>query len=57
MERTLTKEDVWGKFDEETHEKLSDGMIVSRTGEICEIFGDEVPYKSVTVICDSDQAD
>jgi len=53
----LTKEDVWGKYDEDTHECVSKGMIVARTDEICPIFGDKVPYKSVTVVCAEGQYD
>ena len=45
---TLTKADVWGVFDE-NHVRLSDGMVIARSGETCPHFGDEVPYKSVTV--------
>lgn len=51
----LTKEDVWGKWDENTNKRVSDGMIVSRSDETCSIFGDIVPYKSVTVICNEEQ--
>jgi len=46
----ITKEDVWGKFDERTHKKLSNGMIVARSEEQCPIFKDKIPYKSVTVV-------
>lgn len=46
----LTQEDVWGKF--ENHTKVSDGMIVARSDDKCPYFGDVVPYKSVTVVCD-----
>lgn len=53
--RTLTKEDVWGKFDEKTGKRASDGMIVARPTEKCPIFGDILPFKSVTVVCDEDQ--
>lgn len=48
----LTKEDVWGKYDEKTHSMLTNGMIVARTKEKCPIFKDIVPFKSVTVVCD-----
>jgi hypothetical protein len=51
----LTKQDVWGSFDETTHEKLSDGMIVARYKDICPIWKDELPNKSVTVICTETQ--
>lgn len=47
----LTKEDVWGVFDMEKMERTSEGMIVARHKDICPIFKDEVPYKSVTVVC------
>lgn len=47
----LTKEDVWGKYNG------NDGMVVSKTGEICSIFHDKVAHKSVTVVCDADQVD
>lgn len=48
--KTITEEDVWGRFDETRTKKIDRGMIVARSGEICPIFGDEVPYKSVTVV-------
>lgn len=48
--RNLTKEDVWGKFNE-NFEKISNGMIIARSKERCPIFGDVLPYKSVTVSC------
>lgn len=53
----ITKEDVWGKFNSDYTIKLSSGMIVANYNEVCPIFGDIVPYKSVTVICDEDQLD
>jgi hypothetical protein len=46
----LTKEDVWGKYDDKAH-KLSNGMIIARGEEKCPIFKDKLPYKSVTVVC------
>lgn len=51
----LKMEDVWGKFDKITSKKISKGMIVARSEEQCPHFGDEVPYKSVTVVCSEDQ--
>ena len=51
----LTKEDVWGKFDEETHQRLSPGMIVARSEQICPVWKDKLPYKSVTVICKAEE--
>ena len=50
----LTKEDVWGKFDENFN-LIDKGMIVARHEETCPVFNDEVPYKSVTVVCDIEQ--
>lgn len=48
----ITKEDVWGLYNTETFEIISDGMIVSRSDAICSVFNDKVPYKSVTIVCD-----
>lgn len=48
--KTLTKEDVWGKFNEK-FEKISNGMIVARYNDKCPVFKDIIPYKSVTVVC------
>jgi hypothetical protein len=53
----LTKEDVWGVFDPETHKTISSGMVVAKSGEKCPVFEDILPYKSVTVICNEDQRD
>jgi len=50
----LTKEDVFGKFDS-NYNRISNGMIVARSGDTCPIFKDKVPYKSETVICTIDQ--
>ena len=47
----LKKDDVWGRFNRETHKMESDGLVVARQGEKCPVFGDVVPYKSVTVVC------
>ena len=52
--KVLTQEDVWGKLDE-NYNRISSGMIVARTDEVCPIFKDKVPYKSVTVVCNSSQ--
>lgn len=51
----LKKEDVWGEYDHENSRWISEGMIVARPRNICPVFGDEVPYKAVTVICDASQ--
>lgn len=53
--KKLTKDDIWGIFDPIKCERISKGMIVARHGEICPIFEDEVPYKSVTVVCPKNQ--
>lgn len=45
----VTKDAVFGKFDE-NHERIDAGMVVARTGDICPIWGDEVRYKSVTIV-------
>ena len=54
---TLNKDDVWGAYNVETRQRISDGMIVARSEEICPIFGDKVPNKSVTVVCNQKQYD
>lgn len=53
----LTQEDVWGEYDINNGERISRGMIVARSGEICPVFNDKIPYKSVTVICPKNQYD
>lgn len=55
MPLRLSKEDVWGKWHNESHVKISNGMIVARGYETCPVFNDIVPCKSVTVICDKEQ--
>lgn len=47
----IQKADVWGDFDHDTGKSLGDGMIVARADDICPVWGDKIPYKSVTVIC------
>lgn len=51
----LKQEDVWGEYDPVLGVKVSEGMIVARTDDTCPIFGDKVPYKSVTVVCNEEQ--
>lgn len=51
----MTQEDVWGGLD--TEGKRTFGMIVARSEEKCPHFGDEIPYKSVTVVCLKEQLD
>lgn len=57
---TVQKDDVFGVFCLETYTRKSEGMMVARGGgepTICPIFGDEIPYKSVTVVCDPEQVE
>ncbi len=49
--RVLTYADVWGTTDETSMNRISKGMVVATSGEVCPVWGDTVPYKSVTVIC------
>ncbi len=49
--KDITKEDVFGKWTEDHRTKVHDGMVVARSEERCPHFGDAVPYKSVTVVC------
>lgn len=53
--KSLTKEDVWGEIDYENLTRLSEGMIVARTEQQCPHFGDMIPYKSITVVCEANQ--
>lgn len=50
---TLSVEDVWGRVD--GRRKLDEGMIVSKSLQVCAYFDDIVPYRAVTVLCDSEQ--
>lgn len=52
---SLTQEDVWGEFDVKNMKEISTGMIVAKSDETCPHFGDVVPYKSVTVVCEEEQ--
>lgn len=51
---TLTSDDVWGKVGgvADGFRRVSDGMVVARSKDTCPVWGDEVPYKGVTVIGD-----
>lgn len=53
FEKTLcvSKFDVWGDM----LNGKGQGMIVAKSYETCPIFHDNVPYKSVTVVCESKQ--
>lgn len=57
VETKFTKDDVFGHWTED-HKKIDDGMVVARghheNDVICPIFGDVIPWKSVTVVCDED---
>jgi hypothetical protein len=57
--KALTLEDVWGKYNANTMTQDSCGMVVARgnpeTPKKCPIWGDDLPYKSVTVVCREDQ--
>ena len=46
----LTKESVWGTHDS-NYKLIDKGMVIARSKDICPIWNDKVPYKSVTVIC------
>ena len=52
--RTLQKHDVFGDTDE-NYRRISDGLVVARSDKTCPIWGDKVPSKSVTVVCNVDQ--
>lgn len=54
LRKELTENDIWGEFDE-NHVRINDGMIVGRHRERCPVWQDIIGYKSVTVICKSDQ--
>ena len=49
--KELTKEDVWGKWTEDYQTKIHSGMVVAKADAKCPIWGDTIPYKSVTVVC------
>lgn len=52
---SLTQEDVWGSWDIKTGNRLSQGMIIAKYNDKCPIWGDTIPYKSVTVKCKKEQ--
>lgn len=45
----LTKDDVFGRFNDD-YQRIDDGMLVARSEQVCPIWGDILPYKSVTVV-------
>jgi len=61
--RHLTQDDVWGKMEMESEyipkipiKWIHHGMVVASSADdglpkVCPVWGDELPYKSVTVIC------
>lgn len=49
----LEKDDVWGAWD--GTKKIKKGLIVAHTDQRCPIFGDAVPYKSVTIVFDPEK--
>ena len=56
----LTMEDVWGKkeyISKGNYKVIVKGMVVADNGDICPIWGDEIPYKSATLICDESQVE
>lgn len=54
-------EDVWGEWNEDRTEKISEGMVVTRGRSDraikCPHFKDVLPYKSVTVVCEKSEVD
>ena len=50
----MKMEDVWGRYNKKRGEVVG-GMIVANSEQRCPIFKDKVPYKSVTVVCKTDQ--
>jgi hypothetical protein len=63
--KKLTKDDVFGHYDEKLMKRTSEGMVVC-CGYLdaktlhpkktrCPIFKDFIPYKSVTVVCKAEQ--
>ena len=55
----IVHSDVFGKYDDDGTKRIDDGMVVAfGKGDEqvkCPIFGDILPYKSVTVICTQEQ--
>jgi len=61
--KNLTKEDVWGAHEMESEyipkipiKWIHHGMLVATSGDdglpnVCPVWGDELRYKSVTIIC------
>jgi hypothetical protein len=56
----LTKDDVFGKIAEDENGfpyRATEGMVVGQQKTTCPIWGDEIPYKSTTVVCEAHQVD
>ena len=63
----ITKDDVFGTFCMESMKMTDPGMVVGNSklggfnektcssNDPCPIFGDLIPYKSVTVVCNEEQ--
>lgn len=53
----IVHSDVFGKYED--LKRIDEGMVVARGDAFidvkCPIFGDIVPYKSVTVVCSKEQ--
>ena len=64
----LTSQDVFGKYNAKFRKRIHNGMIVAdcrtggynrRTGQskgVCPVFGDNLSFKSNTLICEPHQA-
>lgn len=56
----LTVDDVWGKkeyISKGNYKVIVKGMVIADNGDICPIWGDEIPYKSATLICEENQVE
>lgn len=59
--KNLTEQDVWGIVNHETWTRETLGMIVASSmygfSKVCPVWGDVVPNKSVTIICEASQVE
>lgn len=68
---SLTKDDIWGTFDD-NYNLVDTGMIIAqgtpedsdiaidflaKRPRVCPVWGDKLPYKSVTVVCHESEVD
>ena len=65
----ITMSDVWGTHSADHSRRLTNGMLVARglpedmentyddLPQVCPVWGDRLPYKSVTVICHPDKVE